>query len=96
MATKDVDGGSGLMKVLKQQALSRKRKVEDLDIKHEIGVTSGEIYKFLERKGEIKLKDVRANVRLKGPLFAAALGWLMREDKIALRVVKDGILIKLR
>ncbi|MFH1055780.1 MAG: winged helix-turn-helix domain-containing protein [Candidatus Altiarchaeota archaeon] len=89
-------GGSGFMRVLQKHAASKGKRVEEIDIKNEIGLTAGEIYKLLDGKGDVPLRDVRMSVEMRGPLFAAALGWLMREDKIALRITKDGVRIKLK
>jgi len=86
----------GFMPVLERIAGANKISVEQVDIKHEVGVTAGEVYKALEGKGEVQLRGVRENVGEKGPLFAAALGWLLHEDKIELKATKDGIKAKLK
>ena len=89
-------GGRRFLGALTELAASRGKKVEDINIKAEVGSIAGEIYKVLEGKGEVNLRDVRESLAARGPLFAVALGWLLREDKIDVRASGEGIKVKLR
>ena len=79
----------------RQLAVSKGVRVQDLDVKNEVGIAAGEVYAFLQKNGEAYLKDLRAAMEHKGPLFMAGLGWLLREDKIDIRMDK-GVKIKLK
>jgi len=84
------------MRILKLHAAERGKKVEALDIKDEVGSAAGDLYKFLEGKGEIPLKAARVALDTRGPLFAAGIGWLLREDKLDMRVTQSGIVVKVK
>jgi len=89
-------GRMGFMRVLKQYAAVSGKTLEQIDIKAEVGATAGEIFKYLEGKDEVQFKDLRREMDERGPLFAAAVGWLMREDKIDMKAGKNGIKVKLK
>ena len=89
-------GRHHFMTALKQLADSKKIPVERLDLENEVGTTAGDIYHFLDGKNEVPLKDIRTQMESKGPLFMAAIGWLMREGKIELKVTQDAITVKLK
>jgi len=95
------EGGFGLKKqgfmgVLQDFAASRGVRPEDISIKTEVGQTAGDVYKFLDGKGVVAFKDLRAALENKGSFFPAALGWLLREDKIEMTLSKTGIMIRLK
>jgi len=77
-------------------AASRGGRPEDIDIKKDVGNTAGEVYNYLEKNGESHLRDIRAAMENRGPLFMAALGWLLREDKVDMRLSNDGVRVKLK
>jgi hypothetical protein len=79
----------------RQLAEKRGMRVESLDIKKEVGLAAGEVYAFLEKNGETSLKDLRAAMEHKGPLFMAGIGWLLREDKLDIRMDR-GVKIRLK
>ncbi|MCX6694859.1 MAG: winged helix-turn-helix domain-containing protein [Candidatus Altiarchaeota archaeon] len=90
------NGGMGFGRVLMKYAASQGKTPGDIDLKNEIGLTAGEVYNALEGRGEVPLSEVRMQVGEKGPLFAAALGWLLREDKVELKVIGEGLRITLK
>lgn len=75
---------------------ARKENPEDVDLKNEVGQTAGVVYNFLEKNGESHLRDLRKTMEGKGPLLMASLGWLLREDKITVKVTQQGIRVKLK
>lgn len=77
-------------------AASRGGNPEGIDIKKEVGLTAGEVYGFLEKNGESQLREIRAVMEHKGPLLMASLGWLLREDKIDVKLTQQGLLVKLK
>ena len=54
----------------------------------EIGEAAGEVYRYLERNGEVTLAQLKKGIPGSGDLAAMALGWLAREGKI--RFVQSG------
>lgn len=77
-------------------AASRGGRPEDIDIKKDVGITAGEVYQYLEKNGESHLREVRSAMENRGPLFMAALGWLLREDKLDMRLSQNGVRLKLK
>lgn len=49
-----------------------------------IGITAGEIWKFLSEKGATTTMDIKSNLGISNTLLHLALGWLIRENKIEL------------
>ena len=62
----------------------------------EIGAVAGAIWHVLDEKGEMTLAKLRKGIKAQGPIFDWAVGWLAREDKIALTRDKRTILICLK
>lgn len=86
----------GFMPVLQRIAEAKKITVEQIDIKHEVGMTAGDVYKLLEGKQGMFLRDIKAQLEPKGPLVKVAIGWLLHENKIELKATKDGVKVKLK
>lgn len=55
---------------------------------YEIGETAGQVWKFLDQKGEANLNQLKKAIKADPNLILQALGWLAREDK--LHVEKKG------
>jgi len=49
-----------------------------------VGITAGEIWKYLSEKGSSTTMDIKANLAISNTLLHLALGWLIRENKIEL------------
>ena len=49
-----------------------------------IGITAGEIWKYLSEKGTSTIMDIKSNLGVSNTLLHLALGWLIREKKIEL------------
>ena len=88
--------GRGFMRIIRRHAASKGLKVDELDLKNEIGLVAGDIYKAAQSRGECYLRDIRASLKTRGALFAAGLGWLLREEKIVLWVTKDGLKVRVK
>lgn len=58
-------------------------------INSEIGENAGRIWQILNEKGELSLKQIKKDLKIKkGDDLFLALGWLFREDKLIMR--EDG------
>ena len=57
----------------------------------EIGAVAGAIWHALDANGEMTLSKLKKEVKVEGPLFDMAIGWLAREDKIELMRDKRSI-----
>lgn len=64
-------------------------------MKEEIGTLAGAIWKVLDSNGELSLSQLKTRTKAKPPLFDWAIGWLAREDKIALTQQKRSIRVRL-
>lgn len=57
---------------------------------------AGAIWQALNTKGESSLSRLRKEAKGKPPVFDWAIGWLAREDKIAITPEKRSFRIRLR
>ena len=62
----------------------------------EIGTAAGAIWDALNTRGEQSLSELKKAVKGKEPTFDWAIGWLAREDKIALTRDKRSIHVCLK
>jgi hypothetical protein len=65
----------------------------------EIGITAGEIWKYLERNGQVSIENVYRDVARQREIILMSIGWLAREGHIILIKEKDsgsGYLVSLR
>ncbi len=53
-------------------------------MRDQIGLTSGEIWKYLTEKNNATVIELKAKLGVSNTLLHLALGWLMRENKIEL------------
>ena len=62
----------------------------------EIGAAAGTIWHALNTKGELSLAQLKKEVNGKTPVFEWAVGWLAREDKIAITPEKRSFRVSLK
>ncbi len=62
----------------------------------EIGIVAGEIWHFLDRKGQSSLTDLVNNIDKPKELVLMSLGWLAREGHVVLRFEDNDYKISLR
>jgi len=55
-----------------------------VNLLEEIGETAGNVWRVLESKGPQSLAALKKNVKAPGDLVLLAVGWLAREEKLAL------------
>jgi hypothetical protein len=95
--TKDGRGPhKGLRDSLAEIADKKGVKITDLSLPTVVGETAGEIYKLLEGKGDVPLKELRESMPHKGPITQMAMGWLLKEDKLAFEITDNGAKVRLK
>jgi hypothetical protein len=62
---------------------------------NDIGSYAGMIWHLLLRKGQMSLREIGECTNLRDTSIYAALGWLMREDKINISFSPNSINIEL-
>ncbi len=62
----------------------------------EIGITAGEIWHFLDQRGEVGLKDLIKGIDRSRDNILMSLGWLAREGHVVLVQLNDDYRISLR
>jgi hypothetical protein len=62
----------------------------------EIGITAGEIWHFLDQRGEVSLQDLVKGIDRTRDNILMSLGWLAREGHVVLVQVNDDYRIYLR
>jgi len=65
-------------------------------LQEEIGAAAGAIWQTLAGNGGCTLPKLRKSVDCKAPVFDWAIGWLAREDKIAITREKKSFLVNLK
>ncbi len=55
----------------------------------EIGITAGEIWHYLDEKGEVTLSELCAGIEKPKEMILMSLGWLAREGHVVLEGVRD-------
>ena len=53
-------------------------------MQEEIGTTAGAIWNVLNDNGELSLSGLKQQIDAKSPVFEWAIGWLARENKVAI------------
>jgi len=62
----------------------------------EIGITAGEIWHFLDQKGEVSLQDLIKGIDRTSDNILMSLGWLAREGHVILVKNNNDYRISLR
>ncbi len=65
-------------------------------MEEEIGKTAGAIWDALNARGELSLSELKEVVKRKEPTFDWAIGWLARENQIAITSEKRSFRIRLK
>lgn len=61
-----------------------------------VGETAGKVWHALNDEGPQTLSALKKRINGSGPLVELAVGWLAREDKIAITQVKKSLEIRLK
>jgi hypothetical protein len=62
----------------------------------EIGAIAGAIWQTLSGNGELTLPELKKKIACKTPMFDWAIGWLARENKIAIKRAKRSFVVHLK
>ena len=62
----------------------------------EIGIVAGEIWHFLDQKGEVALEDLIKAIDRPRDNILMSLGWLAREGHVILQQLSNGYRVSLR
>ena len=65
-------------------------------LQEEIGAAAGAIWRTLADNGGCTLPKLKKSTHCKAPVFDWAIGWLAREDKIAITREKRSFLVHLK
>lgn len=65
-------------------------------MQEEIGAAAGAIWQVLNSQGGLTFSRLKKQVDAKAPVFDWAIGWLAREDKIAISHDKRSLVIELK
>jgi hypothetical protein len=65
-------------------------------MQEDIGQMAGAIRHVLNTRGDHSLAQLKKEVNAKSPMFDWAIGWLAREDKIAITPKKRSFTIRLK
>lgn len=67
-----------------------------MEIKGQVGETAGRIWEMLNESGPQTLAQIKKGLNGTGELVGFALGWLAREDKVAISQDKKTFKVTLR
>jgi len=73
-----------------------RRGKEHVDLLEQIGDTAGSVWRALESRGPQSLGALKKNVKAPGDLVLMAVGWLAREEKLALEQKGRTQLLRLK
>lgn len=66
------------------------------ELQEQIGVSAGQIYDYLNNNGETSFSKMKKELDLAGNFADLGLGWLAREDKVAISKKGNTVNIKLK
>ena len=67
-----------------------------LGIQEQIIESAGQIYNYLNTKGEVSITKMKKDLDLSGNFAEMGLGWLSREDKLEYTQKAKSVTVKLR
>jgi hypothetical protein len=67
-----------------------------MELTQAVGETAGKVWQTLSDGGPQTLSSLKKKINGSGPLVELAVGWLAREDKIAITQVKKALEVRLK
>jgi hypothetical protein len=67
-----------------------------MEVKDRVGLTAGKVWQQLSQGGPQTLAQLKKKLNGEGDLVNFAVGWLAREDKVAITAEKRNFLVQLR
>ena len=77
-------------------ARATKVKEEKIGIQEQIIESAGQIYHYLNAKGEVSISKMKKDLSLNENFAEMGLGWLSREDKLEYTQKAKSVTVKLR
>ena len=75
--------------------MARTKEVK-LGIQEQIIESAGQIYNYLNSKGEVSISKMKKDLSLNDNFTEMGLGWLSREDKLEYTQKAKSVTVKLR
>ena len=75
--------------------MARTKEVK-LGIQEQIIESAGQIYNYLNSKGEVSISKMKKDLSLEDNFTEMGLGWLSREDKLEYTQKAKSVTVKLR
>ena len=72
----------------------KKKEIKMTELMDQIGLSAGQIYEYLNSKGESSFAKMKKDLDLKSNFADLGLGWLAREDKV--EISKKGTSVSVR
>lgn len=66
------------------------------ELQEQIGMSAGQIYNYLNNKGETTFSKIKKELDLKGNFADLGLGWLAREDKVEISKKGSSVNVRLK
>lgn len=66
------------------------------ELMDQIGTSAGEIYNYLSSNGTTTFSKIKKDLDLKGNFADLGLGWLAREDKVAISKKGTSVSVSLK
>ena len=63
---------------------------------YEIGKTAGDVWQVLHKEGEVTLAKLKKSIPARDEVLLMALGWLAREDQLAITSKGRSVRISLK
>jgi hypothetical protein len=67
-----------------------------MEVKDQVGLAAGSVWRQLSENGPQTLTQLKKKVNGQGDLVNFAIGWLAREDKVAIVAEKRNFLVQLK
>ncbi len=72
------------------------KTIEKMGIQEQIIESAGQIYNYLNTKGEVSISKMKKDLSLAENFAEMGLGWLSREDKLEYTQKAKSVTVKLR
>ncbi|HKS94799.1 MAG TPA: winged helix-turn-helix domain-containing protein [Terriglobia bacterium] len=70
--------------------------IELIDINPQVGEAAGKVWHALSEQGPLTLTELKKKLNGSSELVGLAIGWLAREDKVAILPEKKTLRVQLR
>ena len=67
-----------------------------MDLKPQVGETAGKVWELLSLGGPQTLAQLKKKIKDSGEVLSFAVGWLAREDKVEITLMKKTVSVQLK